>query len=105
LTPIRLHLLDTRPTDRFPKPGEMWPLPESETQFKGSPSYRRDWLSKRRPLIVKLPDESEFNLDAARNEPLKVTGEGDNITVEGDLIGRTGRRYRIENGNLSEAGK
>lgn len=77
--PIRL--LEERPTDRFPATGEAWPLPEGQP-FTASPSFRRRGAGKRRPLVVKMPDEVELLLDA----PTSLAPAGYSVTLEGGVL-------------------
>lgn len=67
--------------------GAMWPWPSlNETDFGGyttyiGDNYRRDWEGKRAPLVVKLPDGTEFCVDErASHEIGKPSGSGWAVT-------------------------
>lgn len=70
--------------------GDMWFAPHMLEQewtygFKLSAEYRRDWEGKRAPLMVILPNGSQFCVDGATTDDgdggWTVTGEPPLITV------------------------
>ncbi len=106
-----LTLLEARPTDRAPRPGEVWPMPADEPFQNAGLPYRRDWAGKRRALVVKLPDETELNLDAAHPEGYSytVTGALDSqgrlsvatLSVQDEVVhGRNGWKGFIRSGQM-----
>lgn len=48
-----------------------------------SPKYQREWMAKRPPFIVKLPDGSEFCIDSRATSGGQFHGDG--WTVTGDV--------------------
>ena len=98
-----------------PKPGDMWFTPELlDSAHNGfylnhylSNEYRRDWLGKRPPLLVCLPNGDEFPIDARVTDSQDghgwtVTGEAPNVTVN-PSINCIGRYHGwIQNGVLSD---
>ena len=88
---VQCRLLEHLPEDRLP--GDMWfnrNMVEGENSAYYldhylSEEYKRDWLGKRPPLFVVLPNGDWFCVDsqAAKNRPhgWTVIGEAPNVTV------------------------
>ncbi|HEY3315254.1 MAG TPA: hypothetical protein VGL40_08290 [Bacillota bacterium] len=74
-----------------PQVGDMWYMPwlledKQMLDFYCSKEYHRDWLGKRPPLMVVLPNGCKWIIDSPwRGDPgssgWTVTGEAPNITV------------------------
>lgn len=76
-----------------PQPGDCWPAPyivapgedrNWYVEYWLSPEYVRDWLDKRPPIIVRLPDGAEWCIDqrATDNDHgWTVTGEPPHLTA------------------------
>lgn len=102
-----LKLLDGgRPLARAPMTGEAWYMPEGEPFANASFQYRSATRGQRRPLIVKLPDETELNVDAATaadGSGYVVSfrnGDVTTLTVEGLIRGRAGWEGYITGGAI-----
>jgi hypothetical protein len=98
-------LQEGRPLHRAPVTGEVWHLPESEPFANASFQYRSSTRGQRRPLIVKLPDETELNLDAATaadgsGYAVSMPGDVGTLTVDGLVRGRAGWQGYITGGAL-----
>lgn len=75
--------------DAYPKlPGDMWFDPDYNAD-ELSDAYREQWVGKRPPIVIMLPDKTRFCLDA-RNSTSKengghtgweITGEPPNISA------------------------
>lgn len=111
-----LKLLPERPSGKAPSPGDMWPADYMiNGENKGyyireflSVQYRENFIKERSPLMVKLPDETEFCLDSAFNtvgsdvNGYHVTGTAPNVTVLENIRTKSGKLYRITNGTIEE---
>lgn len=99
---------------RTPEPGDMWFAPHMiEGEHREwylstilSAEYVQDWLGKRPPIMVCLPDRSWFNVDqradGAGEHGWMVTGEAPNITVS-PSINAVGRYHGwLHNGVISD---
>jgi hypothetical protein len=77
-----------------PRVGDCWPAPwmlageDFEDYFLRylSPNYKRDHLGKRPPLVVKLPDGSEFCVDSMAFKDGVPYGDGWKVTGAPPLI-------------------
>lgn len=103
---IRINPLNARP-DEMPQAGDLWPLREGEPFANASLQYRSTWAGKRRPLVLKLPDETELNVDAATTTDggghvVHVEDDGHGLTITGTLVGRSGRAFAVVNGYMHE---
>lgn len=104
---VKLKMLDGRPVGRAPAVGEAWEerayLDEQLYRARFNAAYKAgSSKDKRAPIVVRLPDGSDCVLDF--EEGLKVTGEGDALTVEG-TIRRGSREYVIRDGEIRTAGE
>ncbi len=97
--PVRCRMIDyaeMHARGEHPQPGDMWyalALIERDVRYRAegrqpvlSNEYRRDWLGKRPPLIVALPNGDWFPVDGPTTEATDghgwaVTGEPPAITV------------------------
>jgi hypothetical protein len=91
--PIQCRMIDYDLVDRKDiKPGDMWYAPwyiEGGKRMNYlTDEYARDWMDKRPPLVVRLPDGTSFMVDCRctvdgvlQDHGWTVTGEPPNITV------------------------
>ena len=115
--PIKCRMIDIeeyRKQGKQPQPGDMWYAPWY-IEKDGVPcsylteEYKRDWMSKRLPLVVMLPCKEGFLVDSRcmvngkmLDHGWKVTGEVPNITVS-PSINFIGRYHGwLQNGILSD---
>lgn len=69
------------PLKQYLTPGDLWFAPWLTQQL--SPEYVRDWQGKRPPLVMHLPDGSDWVVDGiARN----MNGHGWTVTGEPPLL-------------------
>ena len=75
-----------------PQVGDMWPAPwlletEGARRFFLTAAYERDQMAKRSPLVVRLPDGTDFCVDQPyssareKREGWQVTGEPPKLTL------------------------
>jgi hypothetical protein len=96
-------------------PGDMWYAPKMldpkhadfYLEHVLSTQYRRDWLGKRPPLFVCLPNGDHFCVDSQVSEPRdghgwEVTGEPPHITVSPSINAVGGYHGWLQNGVLSD---
>lgn len=117
--PIRCFLAETKEDRR--NPGAMWfdttnpevwkiEIESGNRVSDISDEYKRDWLGKRSPLLVRLPNGSEFCLDwwatGAGKSGWTITGEAPNITARPSINYRPGDpggwHGWLTNGQLSD---
>jgi hypothetical protein len=92
--------------------GDMWFAPwineDSDLQrYYCSPEYHRDWLGKRAPLMVRLPNGVDWIVDSPmRGQPgasgWTVTGEAPSITVMPSINFFGSYHGWLQNGVLSD---
>ena len=114
--PWQCRLREAPGKDQPPvKTGDMWLLDKvfDDPDIKRfnldhvlSNEYKRDWLGKRPPICVCLPDSSWFNVDSrytdGQGDGWTVTGEAPNITAS-PSINAVGRYHGwLQNGVLSD---
>lgn len=115
--PIQCRLVDLeelRSRGEQPKPGDMWYAPwyiKEDGSPSGllSPEFVRDWLGKRPPLVVCLPNGEGLMVDSryikggqVQDHGWTVTGEAPNITVS-PSINAVGRYHGwLQNGVLGD---
>ncbi len=108
--PIQCRLVDAKDGRN---PGDMWFAPwllKPEWSCLLSDEYRRDWMGKRPPLMVRLPNRLNFIIDGAASAQTSgwtVTGEAPNITVSPSINcnrfdPRGGYHGWLQNGVLSD---
>jgi hypothetical protein len=83
--PIQCRLVDAKATGK--QPGDVWFAPwllEPDWARLLSDEYKRDWMGKRLPLVVRLPNGLDFVVDSpasGQTSGWTVTGEAPSITV------------------------
>lgn len=86
---IRYHTerpYPVRPGDCWPEPSLLFSGPEGGPSLCLSGRYRRDWMNKRPPLMVMLPDMTRFCVDSRARVAGNYVGEGWTVTGEPPLI-------------------
>ena len=118
--PIQCRLVDReklREQEKQPKPGDMWFVPKmvegDHAQFYFdhylSNQYKKDWLGKRLPIMVCLPNGQHtcldcFYSDAKDGNGWTITGEPPSITVMPSIncMGTNGYHGWLKDGILSD---
>lgn len=91
------------------QPGDMWFAPGWLVGDYLSNEYERDWLGKRPPLVVMLPDGVPFCVDSRaadskeEGEGWTVTGEPPRITVHPSIQRGDEVHWWLREGELTPA--
>lgn len=91
-SPFARDFFELLPGRERPAVGDMWFAPgllEPGKRFVGytmSPAYRREWAAKRPPLLVRLPGQTIFCVDACAWRGGEPYGDGWTVTGEPPLI-------------------
>jgi hypothetical protein len=103
--PITFH--ETRPEK--PQVGDMWFEPwyleDGNRDYYLSDRYKREWMGKRPPLIVRLPSGRNFSIDGkakSGSDGWIVTGDPPKITVNPSINHVGDYHGWLQNGVLSD---